>query len=383
GKYIFRRGDEDNFNYYLLKGELEMTSDGRYVNRFVAGTDAARFALAQLRPRQLSAQAKSAVTMFHVDRELMDKFLTLEEREKETSVEMEVSEIDEGESGDWMTNMLQSELFARIPAVNIQRIFTLMEPVEVAAGEVVIRQGEPGDYYYVLEKGRCDVSVRPASGSHAVKVATLRDGDSFGEEALVSNAKRNATITMATDGQLMRLTKDNFIELIKKPALQSVTDKQGEKMVAEGAVWMDVRFPEEIRESGIAGSMNMPLNILRVRADTLDREKTYIACCDSGLRSSVAAFLLMQRGFTAHFLTGGLMRGPVEKKPEAAPPPAPEKQARKQKATAEPAEGKKAPQVESEKPERKPLREAEVEQGGEALAADVRLSSLKAELAKA
>ncbi|MCP4041670.1 MAG: Crp/Fnr family transcriptional regulator, partial [Gammaproteobacteria bacterium] len=123
GKYIFRRGDEDNFNYYLLKGELEMTSDGRYVNRFVGGTDAARFALAQLRPRQLSAQTKSAVTMFQVDRELMDKFLTLEEREEETSGEMEVSKIDEGESGDWMTNMLQSELFARIPAVNIQRIF--------------------------------------------------------------------------------------------------------------------------------------------------------------------------------------------------------------------------------------------------------------------
>ncbi len=392
GKYVFREGDKDNFNYYVLEGELEMTSNGRFMNRFIGGAEASRYALAQLRPRKLSAKAKTPVTMLRIDKNLLDKFLTLEEREAEAGGAMEVSEIEEGESGDWMTRMLQSELFARIPAVNIQRIFTLMEAVDIGAGDVAIRQGDPGDYYYIIEKGRCNVSVRPASGTQDIKVAELREGDSFGEEALVSDAKRNASVTMATDGRLMRLTKGDFIDLIKKPALQSVTYEQGRKMVDTGSIWLDVRFPEECQESGIEGSINVPLNILRIKIDTLDADNSYVVCCDSGLRSSVAAFLLLERGFKASFLAGGLLQSPVADRVKAEQPPAGKGAAAagKQKAVARPVKEKKAPKPKAPA-EKIPLEAAgkagagkeKAERGGDALEAHIRVSALKAELAKA
>ena len=61
-QYVFKQGDRDNYSFYLLKGELEMYSDDRLVKRVVGGTDTARYAIAQLQPRQMSARARSDVT---------------------------------------------------------------------------------------------------------------------------------------------------------------------------------------------------------------------------------------------------------------------------------------------------------------------------------
>ena len=151
-QFVFNQGERDNFSYYLLEGDLEMFADEQMVKQVSGGTDAARYAMAQLQPRQMSGKAKSAVTVLKVDRHLLDRLLTLDD--KGEGGEVEVSEIDTEEGVDWMTRLLQSELFARIPPANIQRIFTTMEAVEVSAGDVVVEQGTPGDYYYLIQKGQ-------------------------------------------------------------------------------------------------------------------------------------------------------------------------------------------------------------------------------------
>ena len=96
----------------------------------------------------------------------------------------------------------------------------LQVPPKVRAGEVVVREGESGDRYFVIETGRCEVE-RTVGGAH-IKLAQLKPGDGFGEEALVSGAKRNATVTMLTDGALLELAKTDFDELLKQPLLQPV-----------------------------------------------------------------------------------------------------------------------------------------------------------------
>jgi len=179
GKYVFKQGDRDEYTFYLLEGELDTYVHKQPANPVVSGTDAARYALAQLQPRQLSARARTDVTVLRIDRPLLDKLLTLEQQ-VDTDALVEVSEIAAEEPVDWMTQMLQSELFHRIPAANIQRIFSLMEAVSVKAGDSVVRQGEPGDFYYVIHKGRCAVTRKASSGTQDVKLAELHNGDSFG-----------------------------------------------------------------------------------------------------------------------------------------------------------------------------------------------------------
>lgn len=62
---------------------------------------------------------------------------------------------------DWITRMLKSPIFARLPVANIQRLFAAMEAVEVEAGQSVIQQGQATDACYVIKEGLCEVQRRP------------------------------------------------------------------------------------------------------------------------------------------------------------------------------------------------------------------------------
>ena len=125
---------------------------------------------------------------------------------------------------------------------------------------------------------------------------------------MLSDAKRNANVVMETSGSLMRLSKDDFNELLKEPMLSWLTGEEADAMVNEGtAIWIDVRLESEHKDSGMKGSINIPLITLRIKAATLDTKKKYIVYCDSGRRSSAAAFLLSERGIDAYCLKGGLV----------------------------------------------------------------------------
>lgn len=305
-EFVFREGDRDNFAFFLLDGRLELLAQDQLVKRVQGGSSDAVHPLAQLQPRQLSARANSSVTVLRLDRALMDKLLAIDGAGE--MQEVQVTEIDAEDDADWMTRMLQSELFARVPAANIQRIFTRLEPVSVSAGDTVVEQDAAGDYYYIIQHGRCEVTRQTSTGKVPIKLAELGPGDSFGEEALVSNSRRNANVKMLTDGELMRLVKEDFVELIKTPLLSAIDFEEGQQLVAENnAQWIDVRFPEEHKNGAIEGSINQSLNTLRMHAERLDRDRSYIVYCDSGSRSSVAAFLLSERGFDVHCLRGGLI----------------------------------------------------------------------------
>ena len=321
GRYVFKQGDKDNFSFFVIDGELELIADGQLVKQVNSDTPDARHALAQLQPRQLSARAKTPLQVFKIDRTVLDRLLADDRFDDERS-DVEVSELEYDSDDDWMTRMLGSDLFSRLPAANIQSVFTNMESIEACAGDVVIEQGAVGDYYYIIQTGRCLVTRKSPVNGLVVTLAELAAGDCFGEEALVSESQRNATVSMLTDGQVMRLNKRDFNELIKEPTLSSVTYDQAVTLAEEGAIWLDVRFAEEHKATGIKGSIHRPLNALRSKMHELDAEKRYIVYCDSGGRSSAGAFLLAQRGFDACYLAGGLIHSPVGA-PAKAPPAAP------------------------------------------------------------
>ena len=67
-----------------------------------------------------------------------------------------------------------------------------------------------------------------------------------------------------------------------------------------------MRLPVEWRLDGLPEAINLPLNELRQDYQKLDPTKEYIVYCQTGRRSSAAAFLLSQRGLNIHLLQGGL-----------------------------------------------------------------------------
>lgn len=189
----------------------------------------------------------------------------------------------------------------------------LFEKIEVAKNDTVIKQGEAGDYYYIIEEGRFRVSRKIKNQKKEFKLADLEEGAGFGEEALIGNVKRNATVTALTNGNLIRINENDFVNLIKEKVLKSISYDDTKKMVKDGAICLDARFKNEFDKAALKlkGCINSPINTLRLEADKLDKNKEYIVYCDNGARSAIVAFLLMERGFNVSYLEGGLERLPL------------------------------------------------------------------------
>jgi CRP-like cAMP-binding protein len=309
GKAIFKEGDNDRKSVYLLDGQADISSTAGETKTVLAGSDIAKHPLVNQQPRKHTATAKVDSKIIRIDSDLLDILLTWDQLSGIEVDEIQVDEDDteEDEDSDWMTRILQSKAFLQIPPANIQALFMRVQEVPMKAGDAVIKQGEEGDYYYIVKHGKCKVTRNSKTGSE-LTLATLGDGDAFGEEALLSEAKRNANIIMTTDGSLMRLSKEDFNELLKEPMLSWVTNEEADALVKDkGAVWVDVRLESEYKNANIEGSLNIPLFMLRLKAQTLDPAKQYILYCNSGRQSSACAYLLSERGLTVHCLKGGLV----------------------------------------------------------------------------
>jgi CRP-like cAMP-binding protein len=303
---IFNEGENDEYAYYLLDGELELVSTNNTNFHIISGTDDARYPLAQFQPRQYTAKAVTDSLVLILDRNTLDSLLVGNKSSNaHVNDGLEVNDMDE-DTDDWMSRILQSPLYTNISVENIQKIFSKIESVDVSKGDVIINQGDVGDYYYIIQMGRCNISRKPTPTSQDISLAELREGDAFGEESIIANLNRNASVTMMTDGRLMRLNKSDFKELILHPILQEIDFDSAQDVANDGAVWLDVRYPDEYQDYAIEGSINIPLNVLRFQVDKLDNSKKYIACCDTSSRSAIAAYILAQHGYEVLHLNKGL-----------------------------------------------------------------------------
>jgi CRP-like cAMP-binding protein len=304
GRALFKEGDTEKRTFYLVSGTVELRNEERVMASIRAGTPEARPPLAPGLPRKFTARALSDVSYIMIDSDLLDVLITWDQ-----TGQYEVAELNGDKAamtGDWMTALLQTKAFHRIPPANIQAIFMRMQRINYRARDVVIKQGTEGDYFYVVVSGKCVVTRETPLNKEGIKLAELGTGDSFGEEALIAEAKRNATVTMVTDGTLMRLGKQDFQTLLNEPLLQWVSYDQAKQVVAGGGKWLDVRLPSEFQNLRIDDALNIPLYFIRLKLNALAKDIPYVVCCDTGRRSSAAAYILSERGFEAYVLKGGL-----------------------------------------------------------------------------
>lgn len=303
GKTLFKNGDENQFIIYLLEGEVEMISPKGGSRKVIGGTKVAKLPLEQGKVHQHTARATSNVRYLMVDSNLLDIMLTWEQ-----SGGYEVQELDNSanEDDDWMSRILQAKVFQRIPPANIQKIFMKLETHHFEKGQPVIRQGEEGEHFFLIREGICQVIRKTRKNPEGIGLAKLGVGDNFGEESLISGGKRNASVVMLTSGVLMSLSKQDFLELMNEPLLNSVSYSEAKEMAGANAVWIDVRLPAEHQAKRLDGSVNIPLPILRSKVEKMDKNKKYIIYCDTGRRSSTATYLLTENGLDAYVLQNGI-----------------------------------------------------------------------------
>ncbi|MGA2552236.1 MAG: cyclic nucleotide-binding domain-containing protein [Burkholderiaceae bacterium] len=310
----FDANEGDGYSVYVLHGAIEVTyQDGE--REVVSDTaSSGRRPIGKGR-RVLKARALTPTELMRIDDDLIDIMVTW--NQIETLGEMGLPQSgSEGaprhdRRGGWTQfigvfslDTLCSGAFASLPPAHIAELLRRFATLEVRRGDVIVQEGDPGDYYYVIESGRARVTR--LVGGTSMPLADLKSGDAFGEEALLMSGRRNATVTMRTDGRLLRLAKEDFDTLLKRPLLTEIEYAQAQLKVAQGAQWVDVRFPSEYQHDRIPGAINVPLGELRDALDLLDKDVEYVTYCQSGRRSAAAAFLLAQRGYRAAVLAGGI-----------------------------------------------------------------------------
>jgi predicted MFS family arabinose efflux permease len=96
-------------------------------------------------------------------------------------------------------------IFAPLPPPAIEHLAVKLVPVSVSAGDTIFRQGDHGDRFYIVENGRCEITI------DGEKVSDAWPGEAFGEIALLRDVPRTGTVTALEDTTLLALERDDFI----------------------------------------------------------------------------------------------------------------------------------------------------------------------------
>lgn len=307
GTPLVQRGQRSLALYYLLEGTVQR-GEGQAAVLVGAGSPEAMRALNQEQPHLFAIAAHSEVRLFSIERALLERLLSWSQGGAHYQVQ-NLTEVEEEGEDDWLAKLLATPLFGRLSPSHLHALLARFEYLEAKAGEAVVRYGEPGEHFYVLKRGRAQVSLPGGQPGTVLEV-----GDFFGEEALVSDAVRSANVTMLEDGELARLAREPFVELVRPSLIPQISSQQLAKLSGFGSrayLLLDVRLPLEYRQGHVPGSLNLPVARLRGEAPSLAHDPLYVVTGEGGLRSELAVHLLNQLGFEAYLLSDQPGQPPV------------------------------------------------------------------------
>jgi rhodanese-related sulfurtransferase len=288
----------------LLEGGLVMTSHegGEHLAAFSLDEGARDPAILYTIPRGAHLNLTRSSIYLVIEGERLDALL---------SAPQERLSLDDG-MRERVAALLKAAPFKGMSFEQVVQCAEAMESQSVIAGEDVVREGEAGDFFYVIDHGSAEVWRRSGDAPASV-VADLGPGSTFGEEALLQGSPRNATVRMKEDGSLLRLSQADFDRLLKSHLVSAVAPAEVARRIKTGGVdLIDCRTEEEWELWRLPKSRLMPLETIRERARGLDKGREYIVYCRTGRRSSAAAFLMRQMGLTAYSMRGGITQWPYE-----------------------------------------------------------------------
>ena len=295
GTPLLQKGERSLAQYYLLAGKVSV-EDGAGKRALEGGSPEAHLPLNPGPANPATVRAVTDVCLFAVEHQLLERLLSWSQE-----AAYEVSSLTEREEehaeDDWLTRLLATPLFGRLPPSHLHALLARFEYVECEAGTPVVRYGEPGEHFFVIKHGRVQVGLPSASREQPTPV--LERGDFFGEEALISGAVRSASVTMLEDGELARLHRHDFVELVRPTLIPRI---RAQDVQQRKHLLLDVRLAVEYRLGHLPESLNLPVANLRTHAAELDRSTCYVVTPEGGIRSELAVHLLNQLGFDAYLL---------------------------------------------------------------------------------
>ncbi len=312
GTKIIRENSPADSLYLMDKGEVEVTKRtkwGQSAKIAVEGSGAGfgEMALLSCSHRLCTVTAKTDVKLYKLNKSDFEEIVNLEAvfrnmLEKEAKCHSEYDQL----------KTLQP--FALLEPEKMLTIVEKMKEEKYSTGENIVMQGEKGNLYYIIKSGSAAVIKRNKDKKAGEQVAVLTSGQGFGEEALIREEPRGATVKAIEDTTVLVLEKSDFDKILRESFLEwdfpeDFTDENRKQYV-----FIDARIVPEYEEEHIEGAINIPIEVLRQKYTELDPSQEYYTYCTNDSRGMTAAFLLRSQGFKAKSVRGGLSAwtGPVK-----------------------------------------------------------------------
>ena len=124
---------------------------------------------------------------------------------------------DEGEvlGSEIVEELKEVPVFAGLGPKNLVKLVTALEHMTYSRGTLIVRQGDPGDSFYIIRNGNVQVILERA-GRQAAAIASLGPNDGFGEMSLLTGEPRSANVLAETDLEVWRLPRDAFDVLLQE-----------------------------------------------------------------------------------------------------------------------------------------------------------------------
>ncbi len=296
GTLLFKRSTDDEFSHYLLKGKLTLV-DSEFENKAFTDADCADYgAVDDFQPHRVSAVCETNCLVFSFAKIVRDSI--------EDLLEGAAASADGiyGESS-WMERLLKTPLFEFVPPSNIEALFKRFRSHRMIAGDVIIKQGDPGDYFYVIKSGNVRVEVE--LGGKVSEVASLSAGQTFGQDSLISDLPRNASVVANKSGELVSIEKEDFRALLLSPVIESVQSENLQSLSKSSKAGVQIIDISPSRDGGGQDHtiLNIPYLSLRTYLTELSSDVIYVVKGpNSGKIKELAAFLMNENGYTAYVL---------------------------------------------------------------------------------
>jgi HlyB family type I secretion system ABC transporter len=136
----------------------------------------------------------------------------------------------------------RSSVFRFLSDEHFEAIESLLQEEQYGFGDVIVKQGDPADSFYILTRGRARALKIKADGEE-IPLGVLKPGDSFGEAALAEGGIRTATVRCSTAVDLLRIDRDDFQQLIsQEPDLKQSIETTGRNRVLQGFLYQFSNF---------------------------------------------------------------------------------------------------------------------------------------------
>ena len=199
GEVVIWQGSSGDSFYVLESGQCEVIKDGRCVSRIPAGKSFGELALVNNATRQATIRASQVSTLWSFSR---NQF-------REIAMQQEAQQLAER-----IQFLQQIALFSKLMPSSLEKIADVMVLKSYNTSERIIKQGDVGDAFYMIQQGRAVVTQTTTFGSsNGTELARLGPGKYFGELALIEDAPRKATVTATSACKCWTLDRHNFKSL--------------------------------------------------------------------------------------------------------------------------------------------------------------------------